>query len=403
MTDYLLQVSVPLSLLLIILLVTQQYLLKPLGARTLYALWAAVPLLLLCASITPLLPQVVEAGAIKRYQVGIQQLTAAADNINWLFWFWLAGVMLCSSFLLLSYISGRAQFNRAAPLRGHNTPAYCRQADSSSGPYITGLITPQIVLPYDFFTRFDATQQRLILQHELTHWRRGDLHLNYLALVLVSLFWFNPLVWLGYRQYRNAQELACDAVVTKYASKAERIAYGYALLSSTQQAPLYWSPLTHHYGDFNTMKQRITQLQRQQGISKTVVLGAMALVIAATLLLQQPVMAGVSKTQQLAAVMRIEPRYPLQAAEQGISGYVQIKFDVDAQGKVINASVVKSSPEKVFDKEALRALTQWQYTATGKLHPAQMVQLDFELDTTPADMERINVVPSQKKHDQSTD
>ncbi|WP_240221203.1 M56 family metallopeptidase [Rheinheimera hassiensis] len=397
MTDYLLHVSVPLSLLLIVLLVTQQYLLKPLGARTLYALWAAVPLLLLCASITPLLPQVVEAGAMKRYQVGIQQLTAAADNINWLFWLWLSGVMLCSLFLLLSYISGRAQFNRATPLSGNNTPAYCRQADNRSGPYITGLITPRIVLPHDFFTRFDATQQQLILQHELTHWRRGDLHLNYLALVLVSLFWFNPLVWLAYRQYRNAQELACDAVVTKYASKAERIAYGYALLSSTQQSSANWWPLTHHYGDFNTMKQRITQLQRQQGISKTVVLGTMALVIAATLLLQQPVMAGVSKTQQLAAVMRIEPRYPLQAAEQGISGYVQIKFDVDAQGKVINASVVKSSPEKVFDKEALRALTQWQYTATGKLHLAQMVQLDFELDTVQADMERVSVTPAAKK------
>ena len=397
MTDYLLHVSVPLSLLLIILLITQQYLLKPLGARTLYALWAAVPLLLLCASITPLLPQVVEAGAIKRYQVGIQQLTAAADNINWLFWLWLVGVMLCSSFLLLSYISGRAQFNRATPLSGNNMPAYCRQADNSSGPYITGLITPRIVLPHDFFTRFDATQQQLILQHELTHWRRGDLHLNYLALVLVSLFWFNPLVWLAYRQYRNAQELACDAVVTKYASKAERIAYGYALLSSTQQSSANWWPLTHHYGDFNTMKQRITQLQRQQGISKIVVLGAMALVLGATLILQQPVMAGVSKTQQLAAVMRIEPRYPLQAAEQGISGYVQIKFDVDAQGKVINASVVKSSPEQVFDKEALRALTQWQYTATGKLHPAQMVQLDFELDTVQADMERVSVTPAVKK------
>lgn len=397
MTDYLLHVSVPLSLLLIILLLAQQYLLKPLGARTLYALWVAVPLLLLCAAITPLLPKVIEAGAILRYQVGIQQVAAAADDINWLFWLWLSGVMLCSGFLLLSYISSRAQFNRAVPLSGSIMPAYCRQADNSSGPYITGLITPRIVLPHDFFSRFDVTQQQLILQHELTHWRRGDLHLNYLALVLLSLFWFNPLVWLAYRQYRHAQELACDALVTKDASKAERIAYGYALLSSTQQPSANWWPLTHHYGDFNTMKQRITQLQRQQGISKTAVLAVMALVVSATVLLQQPVMAGVSKTQQLAAVMRIEPRYPIQAAEQGISGYVQIKFDVDAQGKVSNASVVKSSPEKVFDKEALRALEQWQYTATGKVHKDQFVQLDFELDIVQAGIERVSVTPAAKK------
>ncbi|WP_445768493.1 M56 family metallopeptidase [Rheinheimera sp.] len=397
MTDYLLQMLLPLSLLLLVLLAAQKLLLKSLGARTVYALWLAVPALLLASALTPLLPQVVDAAAIKRYQVGIQQLTAAADKVNWLFWLWLAGVLVCSGFLLLSYISGRAQFNRATALTGNSKPAHCRQASNNAGPYITGLIRPHILLPHDFFTRFDATQQQLILQHELTHWRRGDLHLNYLALALVCLFWFNPLVWLGYRQYRQAQELACDAVVTQHASKAERIAYGYALLSSTQQPSANWWPLTNHYGDFNTMKQRITQLQRQQGVSRTAVLAAMALVMGATLLLQQPVMAGVSKTQQLAAVMRIEPLYPLQAAEQGISGYVQIKFDVDAQGKVVNASVVKSSPEKVFDKEALRALTQWQYTATGKLHPAQMVQLDFELDNIQVDIERVSVTPAAKK------
>lgn len=403
MTDYLLQLSLPLSVLLLLLVATQKLLLNHFGARTLYALWAAVPLLLLVSALTPLLPQVVDATAIKRYQVGMQQLTTAADKVSWLFWLWLAGVLLCSGFLLLSYISGRVQFKRAAALTGNSMPPHCRQASSNAGPYITGLITPHILLPNDFFHRFDATQQRLILQHELTHWRRGDLHLNYLALAIVSLFWFNPLVWLGYRQYRHAQELACDALVTQDAGKAERIAYGYALLSSTQQASLYWSPLTHHYGDFNTMKQRIMQLQQQQGFSKSAVLAALALVVTATLLLQQPVLAGSNKAQQLAAVMRIEPRYPLQAAQQGISGYVQIQFDVDAQGNVINADVIKAVPEQVFAKEALFAVQQWKYTATGQLHKAQRVQLDFELDTSPADMERINVVPSQKKHNQNTD
>lgn len=403
MTDYLLQLSLPLSVLLLLLVATQKLLLNHFGARTLYALWAAVPLLLLVSALTPLLPQVVDATAIKRYQVGVQQLTTAADKVSWLFWLWLAGVLVCSGFLLLSYISGRKQFNRAAALTGNSLPPHCRQASSNAGPYITGLITPHILLPHDFFHRFDASQQRLILQHELTHWRRGDLHLNYLALAIVSLFWFNPLVWLGYRQYRHAQELACDALVTQDAGKAERIAYGYALLSSTQQAPLYWSPLTHHYGDFNTMKQRIKLLQQQQGFSKTAVLTALALVIATTLMLQQPAQAGADKATQLTAVSRVKPHYPLAAAQQGITGYVQIQFDVDAQGNVINADVIKAVPEKIFVKEALFAVQQWKYAATGQLHKAQRVQLDFELDTAAADMERINVVPSQKKHNQSTD
>ncbi len=397
MTDYLLQLSVPLSLLLVLLVATQKHLLKQFGPRTTYALWATVPMLLLVGISTPLIPALANAQPLQRYQVGVQQLTGAASNINWLLWLWLSGVAFCIGFILLSYASSRALFNRAKPVHVLTSSVSCRQADCDAGPYISGLLSPYIVLPADFFQRFDPTQQQLILQHELTHWRRGDVHLNYVALLIVSLFWFNPLVWLAYVQYRNVQELACDAVVTKHASSAQRIAYGYALLSSTQQSPSYGWPLTHHYGEFNIMKQRIMQLQQQQGFSKAVVSGAMALVIVSTLLLQQPVQAGTNKAKPLAAVTRVEPRYPLQAAQQGISGYVQIKFDVDAQGKVVNASVIKSSPEQVFDKAALHALQQWRYTATGVEHKAQRIQLDFELDVPHPDMERVSVTPPPPK------
>ena len=397
MTDFLLQLLLPLSLLLLLLLVAQKVLLKPIGARSVYALWAAVPVFLLTSILISFVPVAIQSDVIKHYQVGLQQVTSAVSATNWLFWLWLLGVALCSTYLLLNYLSSRAQYLRAAPLQLTPAILYCRQADDNSGPYITGLFVPHILLPHDFFTRFDAIQQQLILQHELTHWRRGDLHLNYLALALVCLFWFNPLVWLAYRNYRTAQELACDALVTRDAAPAERIAYGYALLSSTQQPSINWWPLTHHYGDFNTMKQRIMQLQQQQGFSKTAVLTALALVIATTLLLQQPAQAGADKAASLAPVMRIEPRYPLQAAQQGIAGYVQIRFDVDAQGKVFNTSVVKSSPAQVFDKEAIHALEQWEYTATGAVHKGQLVQLDFELDVVPADIERVSVTPSAKK------
>ena len=397
MTDYLLQMLLPLSLLLLVLLAAQKLLLKSLGARSVYALWAAVPVFLLTTMLVSFSPVAIQSDVIKRYQVGLQQVSSAVITTNWLFWLWLLGVALCSAYLLLNYLSSRAQYLRAAPLPLTSAIRHCRQADDNSGPYITGLFVPRILLPHDFFTRFDATQQQLILQHELTHWRRGDLHMNYLALLLLCLCWFNPLCWLAYSRYRQAQELACDAVVTQHASKAERIAYGYALLSSTQQPSANWWPLTHHYGDFNTMKQRITQLQRQQGVSRMAVLAAMALVIATTLILQQPAQAGADKAESLAPVMRVEPRYPVQAAQQGISGYVQIQFDVDAKGNVQNAKVIKAVPEQTFEQEAVKAVSQWKYNATGQLHNDQLVQLDFQLDAISADIERLSVTPPAPK------
>ena len=141
------------------------------------------------------------------------------------------------------------------------------------------------------------------------------------------------------------------------------------------------------------MKQRIMQLQRQQGFSKTAVLTALALVIATTLMLQQPTQAGADNATQLTAVSRVEPRYPVQAAQQGIVGYVQIQFDVDAQGNVQNAKVIKAVPEQTFELEAVKAVSQWKYNATGQLHNDQLVQLDFQLDAISADIERLSVTP----------
>ncbi|WP_372627431.1 TonB family protein [Arsukibacterium sp.] len=393
MIDFLLQLTLPVSLLLILLIATQQLLLKRLGAATMYALWATVPLLLLISMLLSHVALPVDTLLVKRYQVSLQQASIVVQGANWLLWFWLAGISLCLSFLLLSFLNNRALLKRAKPLQLTSVPIKCWLADNDAGPFITGFMTPCILLPQDFFTRFSSVQQQLILQHEQTHWRRGDLHLNYLALIVVSVFWFNPLVWLGYRQYRQAQELACDALVIRDAGKEEKIAYGYALLSSTQQAPQYWCPLIHYYGDFNTMKQRIMHLKNQKGLSKAAVAAVMALVVAFTLLIQQPVLAGSNKVQQLVPVKRIEPRYPIQAAEQGISGFVVLKFDVTAKGDVTNAQVIKSEPSQVFDKESLRALQQWQYNATGEAHKDLMVQLDFELDVIEPGIERISVTP----------
>ena len=57
-----------------------------------------------------------------------------------------------------------------------------------------------------------------------------------------------------------------------------------------------------------------------------------------------------------------------------------------------------SSPSDIFDKEAIRALKEWQYNATGQEHKALLVQLDFELDVVPPEMERISVKAATADH-----
>lgn len=402
MISLLLELLLPLSLLLLSLLLLRPYLLTQLGARTLYGLWSLVPLMLLCFVLPLQLSYSSGSAVMQVYQVSLQHAEQHVSSDSVMFWFWLTGVVLFASAVLCSQMHLHKERAAAEPVELQSgslqSDLPCLVSKKVQGPYISGVVRPKIMLPADFFQRFSPAQQLLILQHEITHWRRGDLLCNLLALVLLMLFWFNPLCWLAYNAYRQDQELACDALVLAGAATVDKIAYGKALLSNSEPGPVRWQGLTTHYGDSKQMKQRLLQLQKQQGFSKTTVVAAVALVLTAGLWLQQPVQAaGAAKAKsEPAPVMRVEPKYPIQAAEQQIEGYVQAKFDVSAEGKVSNVRIVRSVPTATFDKVSVAALEQWQYAATGQDHKDMLVQLDFEMDLLETEMEKVQVKPTAK-------
>lgn len=59
------------------------------------------------------------------------------------------------------------------------------------------------------------------------------------------------------------------------------------------------------------------------------------------------------------------PRYPVDALRAGRSGEVQVEFTVAADGSVSNARVVRSSPPRVFDREAVAAVRRWRFEPPG--------------------------------------
>lgn len=97
-------------------------------------------------------------------------------------------------------------------------------------PVVTGLWRPVLLLPVGFDESLSAQEARLVLRHELTHIKRGDLPLNALLCLLLALHWFNPLLWLAFFKARLDREAACDAQVLNREPQAERVAYGHTLL-----------------------------------------------------------------------------------------------------------------------------------------------------------------------------
>ncbi len=84
-------------------------------------------------------------------------------------------------------------------------------------------------------------------------------------------------------------------------------------------------------------------------------------------------------------IVRIEPKYPVTAARDGIEGWVELSFSISASGEVEQVTVINAEPRRIFDKAAKRALSKWKYKPSmvaGKAvaQDGLSVRLDFKLD-----------------------
>lgn len=103
-------------------------------------------------------------------------------------------------------------------------------ASAIRSPAVTGLLRPTLLLPAHFEQALAPHEARLVLLHELTHIKRGDLPVNALLCLLLAVHWFNPLLWYAFFKARLDREAACDAQVLGHENKVQRVAYGHTLL-----------------------------------------------------------------------------------------------------------------------------------------------------------------------------
>ena len=94
--------------------------------------------------------------------------------------------------------------------------------------------------------------------------------------------------------------------------------------------------------------------------------------------------AGMGRDGDATPIVRIEPKYPIQAARDGKEGYVILSFTINKIGGVEDVKVLEAQPKRVFNKEAKRALRKWKYKpkiVEGKplRQPGLTVQLDFKM------------------------
>lgn len=156
---------------------------------------------------------------------------------------------------------------------GLSLPASLRLKRGSQG-MSGGLIHPTIVLPLEI-TGSDAAP---ILIHETQHIASHDLWIMTLYRLLRCLYWFNPVVWLCFRQAFFDSEGACDQRVLESGLVSGKD-YAQALYREsllTARDGLY---IRTAFGGKHTIRRRIAQIARFHGKRRWMLPLALVLVL----------------------------------------------------------------------------------------------------------------------------
>lgn len=110
----------------------------------------------------------------------------------------------------------------------HNAPLKIYVCENLMSPCIFGIIKPSV-----YVTEEAAREKRalnFVVAHELCHYYHGDIFWTVLRYVLLSVYWFDPLVWLAALLSKRDCECACDEAVILKFGEDRRFEYGKAIV-----------------------------------------------------------------------------------------------------------------------------------------------------------------------------
>ena len=185
---------------------------------------------------------------------------------------WFSGSALLGLWLLGAWLVFTIRLHRDRRFLDKRGGTCIYVSGAVKSPCLAGLI-PAVYLTEDVL-QTDAAE--LILRHELTHLRHLDFLWSLCRAVAVSVYWWNPLIWLAAICSKRDAELACDEAVSAGLSDAQRLAYARAILA---QAPRKTAALSLAGPP---VKERILFLTKKQRTSVLCVILALLLVVSAT-------------------------------------------------------------------------------------------------------------------------
>lgn len=135
---------------------------------------------------------------------------------------WIFGMIALALYTAISYWRLHRKVDTAVRYKDN-----IFQSENVKSPFVFGIIKPRIYLPFNM----NGQDLEHVVAHEQAHIHRKDHWWKPLGFLLLTIHWFNPLMWLAYVLLCRDIELACDEKVIKELGNEQRADYTQALVA----------------------------------------------------------------------------------------------------------------------------------------------------------------------------
>ena len=233
--------------------------------------------------------------AVSYIETNPQPLADAADSEVFafpvwtvLFIVWATGTFIMLVYFIAAYLHNKSKFRYCKCLNDEKLYEFIKSqgihrhvkillSDDIASPMTYGIINPVIVLTYE-----SSKHVELILKHEISHIKTLDVFRKALAVSVLSVLWFNPIVWVAVRMFNEDIEYACDERVINSSEMDIRQEYALALIDMQSSVSKTKLPFSSSFSK-NCIEERIVLIMKSNKtkLAKTVgVAFAVASVIA---------------------------------------------------------------------------------------------------------------------------
>lgn len=182
---------------------------------------------------------------IEYQSFGSNILSKAMSLEKYRIFIWVIGVILVSIYFMIAFYKSYNEVTKAKPI---NRTSYINEiildqkllrsvsikvSSNISTPVSIGIIRPVILFPknYNFNNKL---QLQHILIHECTHIKYFHFILKLVSIIVVSIYWINPFIWLLYFYVEQDMELFCDRRTIKILGESQRESYAISLVDMAE-------------------------------------------------------------------------------------------------------------------------------------------------------------------------